>query len=77
MKVTSVFSDEWDGLFVNGLLVHSEHTIYVAEGIGAIAAKRGYPIIIESLTIETADQDWIDDMGDYPEKLSDVKLERK
>lgn len=65
-KITFVQADDWEGLYINGVLVCEEHSICVEHLLSALK--------IPATTIQ-ADYDWLVARGRLPEKLSDVKTE--
>lgn len=66
-KVTIVRADDWVGLYVNGRLAAEGHSLseyHVLEALG-----------INQESIE-CDQEWIEDMGNLPKNLKDVKTRK-
>jgi hypothetical protein len=63
-KITYVRGQDWEGLYIDGELVEEGHSICVEEVVEALG-----------FTCERimADQEWLEDRGDLPYCLGEVK----
>ena len=62
-KITIVSGDDWEGVYRNGRLVCEGHIVNCYEALRSL----GYPV-----KCVTADQDWLEDNGRLPDRLSEV-----
>lgn len=78
MELIIVDGDDWKGLYVNGKLYTDGHNIRPEYIINAIndnidqLYEDNSKIIFKS---HNCDYDWIEEAGNFPEKLEDVVLE--
>ncbi len=63
-KLTRVYCEDWEGVYLDGVLVAQGHSVDISD----VAAALG----VEYQSVE-ADSDWLEDEGELPESLSDVK----
>ena len=64
MKICIVYGDDWEGLYIDGILHIQAHTITVHHLASALHVK---------LTTKAADQEWLEWLGRFPIELSEVK----
>ena len=74
MKITLVAGNGLDALYVDGNLTHTENSIYITEGLEMIRIKYGLPFTIASIEFLDVDEEWLDEVGEYPQELKDAKL---
>jgi len=67
---TLVISNDYQGLYCNGVLVDQDHKISASEALCRVIEYGGISIFRRV----DCDTDWLDDLGEFPEKLEDVKL---
>lgn len=72
MELVIVNGDDWEGLYINGVLVTEGHSISNRELAEAIIER--LPRLNISYECKEADIDWLHDRGSLPEKLEKVKL---
>ena len=72
MKISLVHGDDWQGLFINGILVTEGHRVTVEEAITAISER----LVRQDIQFESleANYKWLEDRGGFTEKLEKVKL---
>lgn len=63
-EVTLVTASDWTGLYLDGVLVAEGHSISEAQ----VAEALGFTV-----AYATADEDWLNERGHLPQKLSEVK----
>ena len=68
MKVTIVTGDDWQGIYIDGVLKDESHGLRPCDVLDAVGIT--YREI-------AADLDWLADEGSLPEQLSDVKVEKR
>lgn len=68
--LTMVRGDDWEGIYIDGKLVSEGHSHDTVEAI-KLALKH----TITSVETKYADSKWLDDEGNLPTDLRDVKLE--
>lgn len=56
--------DDWEGLYVNGVLVHEDHSIRLED----FATLLGF-----NLELVYVDQSWIERKGGLPNRLKEVR----
>lgn len=62
-KITYVFGDDWEGVYLDGELVAEGHRITLRE----FAKLLGHDI-----EVVEADEGWLGDLGNLPNNLTDV-----
>lgn len=67
-RVNVVFGDDWQGLYLNGILFTQGHSVHVNE-LGDIINKNGG--IHEYVANEVCFQ-WMGDMGHFPKFFIDI-----
>lgn len=68
-KLTIVNGDDWTGLFIDGRLLvegSSFSTLTVAE----VCIKHA----VSAVESQDADSEWLNDLGNFPDDLSDVVM---
>lgn len=68
-EIVLIKADDWEGLYVNGQLEEENHILY-AQDILKVLAQLG---LIDYLS-KSCDATWLEDEGELPEQLSEVKL---
>lgn len=67
LKCAIVHGDDWMGFYINGKIVHQGHSMAPFQ-------------VLEALGIDYEDIDpdmeWLEGLDCFPDKLSDVKLEK-
>jgi len=66
-KITLVKADDWQGLYLNDVLVHENHSIRVSE-VGQIINDS----LVLSYTELEVSYVWMETMGHLPPLLSDI-----
>ena len=66
MKVTFVSGDDWQGLYIDGELKREGHSLAARDVLELLGVRCDYV---------TADQQWLEESGDLPRRLSDVVLD--
>jgi hypothetical protein len=69
-QITLVNGDNWQGLYINEKLVMQDHSITGHDVMRLML----YQVFDNSETLYP-DQDWLDNLGNYPTNLVDVRLE--
>lgn len=64
MKVVFAYADDWEGLYVDGILRCEGHSIQIEYALKAVG------VVMESIR---PDQEWLEENGSLPVNLSDVK----
>ncbi len=64
-KITIVYGDDWEGLYLNGVLVTENHSLHVGEVLEALEISCGY---------EETDREWMDERRCLPRLLDDCKI---
>jgi hypothetical protein len=62
--ITIVKGDDWHGLYKDGTLLVEGHKLTYEDIADALGVK---------ITEKECDQEWLEDNGNLPKKLSDVK----
>lgn len=71
IEITVVYSEDWSGLYINGQLEYEGHSIFWLDL--ALALKRhGMNIKIVD-PIADVDQTWLEDRGNLPQDIKDIK----
>jgi hypothetical protein len=65
-KITYVTGDDWEAMFVDGVLLEEGHRID-----RDVLLDRLFP----NCEYKEADMEWLERRGNFPEKLKDVRLE--
>lgn len=63
-KIKIVHTGNWEAMYVNGKLVAENHSLNTREILFAL--KLDYELL-------QADDEWMEDVGDFPENFKDVK----
>lgn len=71
MNYVLVLSDDWTGLYINGIL-SCEGSSLNAHSVLELVCDTGEPV--NSVNSFTCDQDWIEKKGRFPTNLIDVRL---
>jgi hypothetical protein len=66
MDVTYVYSDDWEGLYVDGFLAAEDHNLSMEQVLSALG--------LEYLVIE-ADVEWMEEEGTLPDRVEEVRGE--
>jgi hypothetical protein len=69
-RVTLVFGNDWQGIYVNGELREEGHSISALNALCAVKAAGAFEV-----DCVDADNDWLDHRGDLPQRLEDVVKE--
>lgn len=64
--------DDWSGIYVNDELVMEGHTIH-SNDVFSIIQEYG---LVESYEMKYIDQDWLENTGNLPANIFDVKFEQ-
>ena len=75
MKIVIATYMDWDALYIDGINVYEDHTVYACDIAYVLEGK--FPCNLESMEIKAVDETWWYD-GDrdgYPEKIEDVVFE--
>lgn len=80
MKITLISSPagDWEGLYIDGVLIEQNHSLSISFVIGAISEIFNYsPSPIDEITFEDkeANQEWLDKIRHLPYELNEVKFE--
>lgn len=70
MKITHVYTEDWEAVYINGTLACQNNPLDVQQVLGKIPAGQS----IDEIDFVTACQEWLDEAGKMPEKLEDVVL---
>lgn len=76
-RVVFARGDDWEGLYLDGILVEEGHSIQPEEALRKILSH--YPVnesFLQSndVVVIDIDLDWIESQGSLPSVLSDVKM---
>lgn len=71
MKATLVAAVEWEGVYLDGVLLFEDHSLSAYELFRILGNKSNTPIT--SFEIVRADDEWLVEHGYLPENLKDVK----
>lgn len=66
-KIMLVFADDWSGLYINGKLEYEGHSI---------EPENVLTVLNIPYEEKWADEEWLNDLGRLPKKLSEVKFEK-
>lgn len=72
MKIVLTYGDDWQGLYINDVLITEGHSVTVAEAVEAISER--LPRLDISFETKEANYAWLNDRGGFPDKLEKVKL---
>jgi hypothetical protein len=64
MNIDIVSGDDWEGLYVDGVLVYESHTLTVGRVLRGIGVE---------FTYVAPDPQWLEERGSLPDRLDDVK----
>jgi hypothetical protein len=64
--------DDWEGLYLNGVVIQQGHEVTVSDFADTILANGGY---VATFTRASVDLDWLSNEGWLPTSLGDVKFE--
>ena len=64
-KIDIVFGDDWEGIYVDNVLIDEGHSLQV----GDVLALLGYDV-----SARECDYEWLYEMGSLPKTLDKVKL---
>jgi hypothetical protein len=67
MKITFVYADDWEGIYVDDKLVMENHSLD-----GYLVAEKLSELFGFELRGRSVNQCWIESRGNLPENLSDV-----
>ncbi len=70
MTIQLVSGGDWQGLYIDGVLKVQNHSLYACDVLDALEG------ILKVQYIE-ADEDWMAKVGQLPDKLKDVKKQKK
>ena len=74
MGIVIMNGDMWQGMYINGELVHENHRIYLDEFTRFLEEYCKGEVIGElEFSHEYCDYDWLEERGNLPEKYEDVK----
>lgn len=59
--------EEWDGLYIDGVLAHEGHTLDVGQVLDVLHGRA-----IWKLSRVMCKKEWLDERGGYPDKYSDI-----
>ncbi|MEG1567897.1 MAG: hypothetical protein RR347_09465 [Anaerovoracaceae bacterium] len=71
MKVNYCVADDWQGIYVNGLLKEEEHEISIMEFLNIIVEDWESDDKLEVCKFYI-DQDWVEDYGNFPNSFTDI-----
>ena len=72
MNFVAVVGDDWQGIYLNGVLVTQNHSI---SAVALLRHMDGYAVGGRlDLEIREADPEWLYDRGDLPQTLDEVKF---
>ncbi len=70
-KFTYVNGDEWDGFYVNGMLVWEHHTLRISDLI-ELLKKHGVRLNIDEIGLTSEQQAHMEDCGHLPKYLDEL-----
>ncbi len=83
MHVALVTGDDWEGLYIDGVIVNETHSIEAGDMMEFIVEAQGKQNrpgdLCPQITYEHVwvDLDWLAEEGSLPAKLEDVKREQR
>ena len=76
MQVSVVRGEDWEALYINGILKNENHSIMTERALEILEeAFNGSPYTLEVEVIQ-ADDKWLSKRGNMPMSLKDVKRAR-
>ena len=74
MNVTYVIGEDWEGIYINNVLVNEGHKIRFNDGFEIICEHINKVERVDNIQFSTydIDQDWLEDKGSLPEKFEDI-----
>lgn len=74
LDVKYVVGEDWEGIYVNNVLVDEGHKIRFKDGFETICKYINEVESVDSIEFSTydIDQDWLEDEGGLPEKFEDI-----
>lgn len=72
MNVVFVNGDDWTGMYIDGVLVEEGHSISPYRAIEAVICKE-----VTSLYRVEANNEWLQEVGNLPKYLKDVKTDEE
>jgi hypothetical protein len=74
MKIDLVYADDWVGLYIDNKLEMEGHSLRLGSVIELIKDKMQHRLDkIEAFSEVSADDDWIEERGNFPETFEEVK----
>jgi hypothetical protein len=74
IDIVEVYSDDWEGLYINGDLIMQGHSIGLSHFIDWMLGQKSIEIM--SYDIQEADSEWLESRGRLPANLIDVRYSK-
>lgn len=69
--VNFVSNYDWQGLYINGILVDEGHSLNVEEVLHHLQTRHAI-----NLKICSADEDWLNSQGSFPRDFAKIKISK-